>query len=144
MLSMFRTTTVSAPRAAVARAFSTTSVALRDVAKITLIGRLAADPEVVQTSTGREIVKYAVGARYGLGENAKTSWYKVVAFDPNSKPYLLSLTKGALVYVEGDISTSYYETEDGKKNLSLNIVHRTISTLGPRRHEGSEEGGDHE
>ncbi|KAK3066049.1 ssDNA-binding protein, mitochondrial, partial [Teratosphaeriaceae sp. CCFEE 6253] len=45
------------------RAFSTT--APRPLAKMQLIGRLADTPEVTPTSTGRDIIRYALGVSTG-------------------------------------------------------------------------------
>ncbi len=43
-----------------ARAFSTTSA--RPLAKITIIGNLTDSPELIPTSTGRELVRYSVAS----------------------------------------------------------------------------------
>lgn len=87
---------VAAPR--VARAFSTTPA--RPVAKITLIGNLAGPPELSATSTGREILKYAVASNTGRGENQKTSWFRVTSFENEGprRDYFQSLPKGC-VYI---------------------------------------------
>jgi len=75
------------------RAFSTTPRA--SLARMTVVGRLATDPEATITSTGRELIKYAVGTSDGTGENQKTSWYRFTAFaEGPRKDYLLGLKKG--------------------------------------------------
>jgi len=62
---------------------------------MTVVGRLATDPEATITSTGRELIKYAVGTSDGTGENQKTSWYRFTAFaEGPRKDYLLGLKKG--------------------------------------------------
>jgi hypothetical protein len=76
-----------------ARSFSTTTA--RPLAKITIVGNLADTPEVHPTSTGREIVRYAVASNSGSRENRKTSWFKVTSFaEGASRDYLMSLPKG--------------------------------------------------
>ena len=87
---MFSRTALRAP--AFARAFSTTPAAR--IAKITLIGRLAHDPETVTLNNGDEVVRYTVGSKYKQGEEMKVSWFRVAAFNDSSKPYLQSLKKG--------------------------------------------------
>lgn len=81
-----------------ARAFSTTSAARAGtLARITIVGRLADQPEVLATSTGGDpIVKYAVGTNSGPKDNQKTSWFKVTAFLPEGprRDYIASLEKG--------------------------------------------------
>ena len=79
------------------RAFSTS--AARPLAKMQLIGRLAATPEATPTSTGREIIRYAVGVQTGAknedGER-KVNWFRVASFAEAGpqRDFLLSLDKG--------------------------------------------------
>jgi hypothetical protein len=93
MLSLFRQ---NAPRAAV-RAFSTTSA--RPLAKMQIIGRLADTPELFPTSTGKEIVRYALGVSSGPKDeqgNRGVSWFRVASFmqEGPQRELLLSLPKG--------------------------------------------------
>ena len=52
---------------------------------MTIVGRLAAEPEVVNTTLGQEIIRYAVGTSHGPRENRQTSWWKVASFTENEK-----------------------------------------------------------
>lgn len=105
------------------RAFSTTSRA--SLAKINLIGRLGAAPEVTATSTGHEITKYAVAVSSGTKDAPKTSWFNVVSFleDGPQRAYITGLEKGTLVYVDGEARMDTYEDKDSGKTIkSLSIV----------------------
>lgn len=77
-----------------ARAFSSTTA--RPLAKITIIGNLADTPELQATSTGREVVRYAVASNTGPRDNRTTSWFNVTSFQPEgpARDYLQSLPKG--------------------------------------------------
>jgi len=60
-----------------------------------LIGRLAAEAELVHTSTGKEIVRYAIGVNHGNRDNQTTSWFRVTSFaEGGSREYLLGLPRG--------------------------------------------------
>lgn len=85
---------VAAPR--FVRAFSSTPA--RPVAKMTIIGSLAGPPELSATSTGREILKYAVGSSSGRGDNQKTSWFRITCFESEGprRDYFQSLPKGCV------------------------------------------------
>jgi len=63
---------------------------------MTIVGRLADTPELQATSTGQEILKYAVGTNSGRGENQKTSWFRVTSFLPEGpqRDFIASLDKG--------------------------------------------------
>jgi hypothetical protein len=80
--------------AGASRCFSSTSRA--SYAKMQVIGRLAAQPEIVNTSTGRDMVRYSIASNYGPKDNQQTSWWRVVSFQPQGagRDYILSLPKG--------------------------------------------------
>ncbi|KAJ5992251.1 ssDNA binding protein [Penicillium sp. IBT 35674x] len=110
------------------RTFS--SSAAHSVARMTITGRLAADPEIQATSTGQDVIKYAVGTSYGPRDNRQTSWFKIASFaEGGQRDYLMSLQKGTLVYVEGDARMKTYEDAEGRKQSSLSIVQRSIEVL---------------
>lgn len=77
-----------------ARSFSSSSS--RSMARMVLTGRLAAEPELQATSTGQDIIKYAVGSSYGPRDNRQTSWFRVASFLPEGpqRDHLLALPKG--------------------------------------------------
>lgn len=93
MSSLLARRAAAAPRFA-ARAFSTTPS--RPVARMTIVGHLADTPELQATSTGREILKYAVASNSGPKDNRHTSWWRVTSFEPEGprRDFLTSLPKG--------------------------------------------------
>ena len=85
-----------APRALpIHRAFST-ATPRSSFAKMTIVGRLADTPELQATSTGQEILRYAVGTNSGPRDNQKTSWFRVTSFLPEGpqRDFIASLDKG--------------------------------------------------
>ncbi|CAK3940074.1 related to single-stranded DNA-binding [Lecanosticta acicola] len=129
------------PRAA-QRAFSTTPA--RSLAKMQLIGRLADQPETFATSTGQELVRYALGVSAGRKDeqgNRPVSWFRVASFIPDGprKDLLLTLPKGTQVYVEADARMdSYTDTETNQKRTALNLLQRNFEVLQRPRLEGGE------
>ncbi|KAK5134829.1 hypothetical protein LTR08_006061 [Meristemomyces frigidus] len=127
------------PRAAsAARAFSTT--ASRPLAKMQLIGRLADTPELQPTSTGRDIVRYAIGVSGGPRDengNRATSWFKVASFaEGPQRDLLLSLPKGTQMFVEAEAKMDTYQAQDGSNRTSLNLLQRSFEALSrPRERE---------
>ncbi|CAG8972014.1 hypothetical protein HYALB_00008299 [Hymenoscyphus albidus] len=117
-----------------ARSFST-SASRSSFAKMTIIGRLADTPELQATSTGNEILKYAIGTNSGPRDNQKTSWFRVTSFIPEGpqRDFIASLDKGTLVYLEGDASMSVYQDAEGKTKSSLNIVQQKLEVLSPKK-----------
>lgn len=111
MSFLARRTVVAAPRAA--RAFSTTPA--RPLAKITIVGNLVQTPELQATSTGREVLKYAVASNTGRGDNTKTSYFRVSSFEAEGprRDYFQSLPKGS---VSPPSSLGHGSSSAGKKN----------------------------
>ena len=73
--------------------------ARREIAKITLVGNLGGTPEVKPTPSGREVIEYTVASNEGSGENRRTSWFRVSAFETAEarRDFLTSLPKGYVV-----------------------------------------------
>jgi len=111
------------------RAFSTTSSA--QLARLTMVGRLGTDPELTETGKG-EVIKYVVGTSHGPKDNRQTSWFRVASFAQEGTPqrdYLMGLSKGTLVYLEGDATMRTYEDADGKKQSALSLVQTKLEVL---------------
>lgn len=87
------------PRAST-RAFST-SANRSSFAKMTIIGRLADTPELQPTSTGEELLRYAVGVNSGPKDNQKTSWFRVTSFAPEGplRSLVAGLEKGYVCFL---------------------------------------------
>lgn len=67
----------------------------RNISKITLIGRLGAQPDLVPTSSGQDVVRYQMATDHGSRDDRRTSWWNVVSYPTaGMKPVLLSLGKG--------------------------------------------------
>jgi len=125
----FRPISRALPLRTFTRAFSSTPS--NPLAKITLIGRLAAEPELTSTSTGQDLVRYSIATNYGPPENRQTSWWRVVSFAEEGKgrERLLGLGKSTLVYVEGHASMRKFENKDGKTESALSIVQDKLEVL---------------
>lgn len=109
-----------------ARQFSTSSVR-RNVARMTLVGRVGATPTLATSKAGNEYLKYPIAVTTGKDQ---TSWFNILAFDPNLVQFISKhVDKGSLVFVEADASISKYVTEDGVNRNSLTLIQQSISPL---------------
>ncbi|CAN6610975.1 single-stranded DNA-binding protein Rim1p, mitochondrial [Trichomonascus vanleenenianus] len=112
------------------RAFSTSS-ARSNLARFTAIGRIGTDLEEQTANSGRKFLRYALAVN---GPKNSTSWYNIFVFDENPINFMTeNVKKGALVYVEADMSLSTREEEEGAKRVNLNLVQRDIRFVGGRR-----------
>ncbi|TKA69773.1 hypothetical protein B0A49_00798, partial [Cryomyces minteri] len=127
----FRRFATASPLTITSRAFSFTPRAA--LARMQLIGRLAAEPELMPTSTGKEMVRYALGVSTGARDasgNRPTSWFRVASFSEGpGRDLLLSLPKGTLLYLDADARMDTFEGQDGKTQSRLNLVQRNFEPL---------------
>ncbi|KAF5322321.1 hypothetical protein D9619_001042 [Psilocybe cf. subviscida] len=81
--------------------------AIGDMARLTLIGHLARDPELRKTKTDKDYVIYTIATQNYLPPNedgerpaSTATFHRVLSFRPSSYEYLTSLKKGTQVYAE--------------------------------------------
>ncbi|KAF3916922.1 hypothetical protein ABW21_db0205879 [Orbilia brochopaga] len=108
------------PRVHPARLFST-STPRGDLARVTLIGRVGTEPEMSQSNNGTQMMKYTLATSHGQGDARTTQWHRILQF---GEPHPQNLTKGVMLYLEGDLKQSTYEGEDGKKHTTITIFQR--------------------
>ncbi|MHB8571364.1 MAG: single-stranded DNA-binding protein [Candidatus Dormibacteria bacterium] len=113
------------------------------VNRVTLIGRLTRDPEVVPTSKGGILVNLRLATnsvhRDPDGNKVETTEYhSAVAFDRLAEVCQDYLRKGRLIYAEGRLRTRSWDDKEGKRHFSTEVVLDQMHILSPRQ--SAEEG----
>ena len=94
--------------------------------KVTLIGRLTADPEVKYTQGEKPtaIAKYtlAVNRRFKKEGEQDADFIRCTAFGKSGEFAEKYLTKGTQIAVCGRIQTGSYEKEDGQKVFTTDVI----------------------
>ena len=97
--------------------------------KVTLIGRLGADPEVRRLNSGDAVVNLRVATSEtwkdkNSGERKeRTEWHNVVIFNEQlGKVAEAYLRKGSLVYLEGQLQTRKWQDQSGNDRYTTEIV----------------------
>jgi single-strand DNA-binding protein len=114
--------------------------------KAIVVGNLGRDPEKRYTQDGRPVTRFSVAAttrrRERDGEWADhTEWFSVTVFGRQAETLAERLTKGARVYVEGRLESRQYETQNGTKGFSLDIVANEVLALDSRQRDGGDFSG---
>jgi len=116
------------------RAFSTSRSSLSTVAKVTLIGRLAKEPVVSQTKTGKPYLRYTVVTSEKIGDVETPTFHRLSMFGEKAEnDYLRSLPKGTLVHCEADYTTKEERREDGSYNQTVYLNLAKINVLAKPR-----------
>lgn len=105
--------------------------------KVQLIGHLGSDPELKQVGEGKHVLRLnlATNERYrGANGEAKenTEWHTVVAWNKQAERLATLVSKGSGLLVEGRLVHRSYETKDGQKRSSAEVVLADYRLLGTK------------
>lgn len=104
--------------------------------KVILCGNLGADPEGKITASGLAIsnLRVATSRKFKKGEELveETEWHRVSVFGKTAEFCNDYLRKGYKVLVEGRIQTRSWETNEGEKRFSTEIVAESVRSLTSR------------
>lgn len=92
---------------------------------VTLIGRLARDPEMRYTASGIPVANFSIAVDRGFtnqqGEK-ETDFIDIVAWRKLAEVVTNNLGKGRLVAVQGRLEIQRYEDKDGQKRRAAKVV----------------------
>lgn len=98
---------------------------------VSLIGRLARDPEAKEISSG-QIAEFtiAVDRRKGRGgEEQEPHWFRVTAFGQTADYVLQYVGKGQRVAISGRLEHRKYQDRDGNNREAISIVADNVQGL---------------
>jgi len=96
--------------------------------KVILVGRTGTDPEIKTIKSGEMAIMSIATTEKVRDKDTqqmtdKTTWHKVVTFDPNlSKTIKNYVSKGTMLYIEGQIDVSQYTDSKGNKRYNTSIL----------------------
>src|SRR3982751_3714614 len=106
--------------------------------KVIVVGNLGRDPEKRYTQDGKPVTRFSVAAttrrkgREGEWED-HTEWFSVTVFGRQAETLAERITKGTRVYVEGRLESRQYDTQNGGKGFSLDVIANEVLSLDPRQ-----------
>ena len=88
--------------------------------KVTLIGRLGADPELVTFETGKILSRFTLATKEDYKDKSgewqnNTQWHNINAWGKTAERVKNALSKGIEIILEGRIVNQSYETKTGEK-----------------------------
>ena len=96
--------------------------------RVILVGRLGTDPEIKATSKGDEFANFSLATSKKIKTKdgtwqEKTTWHKITTFDPNLTQTIKNyVSKGTMLYIEGQIDVSQYTDSNGNKRYNTSIL----------------------
>lgn len=102
---------------------------------VILVGRLGADPEVVETTTSVTKLRLATTER-SKGSDGEwgefTEWHNIVCFGKTAENVAKYTQKGKELYIQGRLQTSKWEDRDGNTRSKTEVVANKVDFIGPR------------
>lgn len=92
---------------------------------VIISGRLANDPDVRYTKSGKAVANITLAVDRGFGENKQTSWIPCTAWEKTAETIGNTLAKGRKIAIEGEWTQRSWETTDGqKRRVDECLIHR--------------------
>lgn len=109
------------------------------VNKVILVGRLCTDPELKYTPSGVAVANFriAVDRPFANAQGEReTDFIDVVAWRQSAEFVNSYLGKGRLVMVEGRLQVRQWQTQDGQRRRSAEVVADNVRALDRPREQG--------
>ena len=95
--------------------------------KITLVGRLGAEPEVRTLESGAMVAKFGMATSESYRDKAgewqeQTEWHDVVVWRGLAERAQEYLKKGSLIYLEGKLTHRKWQDKDGNNRKTTEVV----------------------
>ena len=115
-----------------------------DLNRVTLVGRLTRDPELRHSSGGAAIcsMRIAINSRGKQGDEwvDRPNYFDVTVFGRQAETASTYLAKGRRIGVDGRLSWSEWQAQDGAKRQSVEVIAGDLFFLDSRDESGGQHG----
>ena len=106
--------------------------------KVILAGRLARDPEMRYTTSGKAVASFSLAVNRRFGRNAgdqqqTADFIPIIAWEKLAEICGNNLIKGSQILVEGRMQVRSYEAQDGSKRYVTEVVANEIEFMGSKQ-----------
>ena len=114
--------------------------------KVILAGRLARDPEMRYTTSGKAVASFSLAVNRRFGRNAgdqqqTADFIPIIAWEKLAEICGNNLIKGSQVLVEGRMQVRSYDAQDGSKRYVTEVVANEIEFMGSKQQRDPNGGG---
>ena len=97
--------------------------------RVILIGRLARDPELRFTQSGKSVANFSIAVNRPFSKDGEADFINIVVWGKTAENCANYLAKGRLVALEGRLQNRTYETQTGEKRYITEIVANAVKFL---------------
>lgn len=107
---------------------------------IAIMGRLVRDPEMRQTTTGKNVTSFRVavdrGSKDANGQN-QADFFDVVAWSKTAEFVCKYFQKGSLIAIDGRLQSRNYQDKSGNNRTAIEIVASNVHFASPKNQSAS-------
>ncbi|MCC5908984.1 MAG: single-stranded DNA-binding protein [Clostridiaceae bacterium] len=96
---------------------------------VVMIGRLARDPELRFTASGKAVATFSIAVNRPFSKTKEADFFNVVVWGKIGENCANYLAKGRLVGVQGRLQSRSYENQAGEKKYITEIVANEVEFL---------------
>ena len=99
------------------------------------MGRLAADPQLRQTTTGKNVASFRIACDRGRRDangQSQAVWLDVVAWDRTAEFVCKYFQKGSLIAIDGRLQSRSYQDKNGNNRTAIEIVANNVNFAAPK------------
>ncbi|AOT70527.1 single-stranded DNA-binding protein [Geosporobacter ferrireducens] len=98
--------------------------------QVTLIGRLAKDPELRFTAgSGKAVATFTLAVDRPFAKEKEADFFRVVVWGKTGENCANYLAKGRLVAIQGRLQNNNFETQSGEKRFTTEVVADRVEFL---------------
>ena len=103
---------------------------------VAIMGRLARDPELRQTTTGKSVASISIACSRGRKDaNGKdlVDWIDVVAWDHTAEFVCKYFQKGSLIAIDDRLQSRTYKDRNGNNRTAIEVVASNANFAGAKQ-----------
>lgn len=107
---------------------------------VAIMGRLAADPQLRQTTTGKNVASFRIACDRGRRDangQSQADWLDVVAWDRTAEFVCKYFQKGSLIAIDGRLQSRSYQDKNGNNRTAIEIVANNVNFAAPKSANGA-------
>lgn len=101
---------------------------------VAIMGRLVADPQMRQTTTGKNVVsiRVAVDRSFSTGGQRQADFFDVVVWERSAEFVCKYFQKGSMIAIDGRLQSRQYQDKTGNNRTAIEIVAQNINFCGSK------------
>lgn len=102
---------------------------------VAIMGRLARDPELRQTQTGKSVASFTIACDRGRKDpngNSQTDWIPCTAWEKTAEFICKYFQKGQMIALDGRLQSRSYQDKNGQTRTALEIVANNANFCGSK------------